>query len=71
MTGWTPDEPTVLARASSPRLTAGDAPGPEAELGMVLVHGELYIRGYWAPSPAGFRPRRKPDGAASGQPYRF
>jgi hypothetical protein len=46
MTGWTPDELTVLADASSLRLIAGDGPGPQAELGMVLVHGQLYVRAY-------------------------
>jgi hypothetical protein len=46
VTGWTPDELTVLAGADSLRLTAGHEPGPEVELGMVLVSEELYVRAY-------------------------
>jgi hypothetical protein len=45
VTGWTPDELTVLARTGSLRLTAGDEPGPEVELGMVIVRCALYVRG--------------------------
>ena len=55
MTGWTRDELTVLADASSLRLTAGDGPGPEVELGMVLVHGELYVRAYRGPESLWFQ----------------
>jgi hypothetical protein len=55
MTGWTPDELTALAGASSLRLTAGDGPGPEAKLGMVLVHGELYVRAYRGPESRWFQ----------------
>ena len=58
MTGWTPDELTVLADASSLRLTAGDGPCFEVELGMVLVHGKLYVRAYRGPSI----PRQPTDG---------
>lgn len=49
MTGWTPDELTVLADAGSLRLTTGHEPGPEVELGMVLVSDELYVRAYRGP----------------------
>jgi hypothetical protein len=59
MTGWTPDELTVLADASSLRLTAGDGPGPEVELGMVLVHGELYVRAYRGPESRWFQAARE------------
>ena len=55
MTGWTPDELTVLADASSLRLTAGDGPCFEVELGMVLVHGELYVRAYRGPESRWFQ----------------
>jgi len=59
MTGWTPDELTVLADASSLRLTAGDGPGREVELGMVLVHGELYVRAYRGPESRWFQAARE------------
>jgi hypothetical protein len=55
MTGWTPDELTALADASSLRLPVGDGPGQEAELGMVLVHGELYVRAYRGPESRWFQ----------------
>ena len=55
MTGWTPDELTVLADASSLRLTAGDGPCPEVELGMVLVQGGLYVRAYRGPESRWFQ----------------
>lgn len=41
MTRWEPDELAELARAMSLRLRAGPQPGPEVDLGMVLVGGEL------------------------------
>ena len=55
MTGWIPDELTVLADASSLRLTAGDGPGADVELGMVLVHGELYVRANRGPESRWFQ----------------
>jgi hypothetical protein len=55
MTGWTTDELTALADGSSLRLTAGDGPGPEVELGMVLVQGELYVRAYRGPESRWFQ----------------
>jgi hypothetical protein len=53
MTGWTPDELTVLADASSLRLTAGDGPGPEVELGRAICR---YLRGRSAVTFAGDLP---------------
>jgi hypothetical protein len=55
VTGWTPDELTVLARTGSLRLTAGDEPGPEVELGMVTVGGALYVRAYSGPRSRWFQ----------------
>jgi hypothetical protein len=55
MTGWTPDQLTALAHASSLRLTVGDGAGPEAELGMVFVRGELYVRAYRGPESRWFQ----------------
>ena len=55
MTGWTSDELTVLAGAGSLRLTAGHEPGPEVELGMVLVSDELYVRAYRGPQSRWFQ----------------
>ena len=55
MTGWTSDELTVLADADSLRLTAGHEPGPEVELGMVLVSDELYVRAYRGPQSRWFQ----------------
>jgi hypothetical protein len=55
VTGWTPDELTVLASADSLRLAAGHEPGPEVELGMVVVRGELYVRAYRGPQSRWFQ----------------
>src|SRR6202042_2965174 len=55
VTGWTSDELTVLAGAGSIRLTAGHEPGPEVELGMVLVSDELYVRAYRGPQSRWFQ----------------
>ena len=55
MTGWTPDELTALAGADSLRLSAGHEPGPEVELGMVLVSDELYVRAYRGPQSRWFQ----------------
>jgi hypothetical protein len=58
VTGWTPGELDELARASSLRLRAGQQPGPEVELGMVLAGGELYVRAYRGPQSAWFQAAR-------------
>jgi hypothetical protein len=55
VTAWTPDELTLLADAGSLRLTAGHEPGPEVELGMVLVREELYVRAYRGPQSRWFQ----------------
>lgn len=59
MTRWNPDELAELARASSLRLRAGQQPGPEVDLGMVLVGGELYVRAYRGPRSRWFQAARE------------
>lgn len=58
MTGWSPGELGELNRAESLHLTAGPQPGPETELGMVTVDGQLYVRAYRGPSSRWFRAAR-------------
>jgi hypothetical protein len=53
MTGWTPDELTALADASSLRLTVGDRPGGRARHG--LRPRELYVRAYRGPGSRWFQ----------------
>lgn len=59
MTGWSPSELRELNRAESLRLTAGPQPGPETELGMVTVDGQLYVRAYRGPSSRWFQAARE------------
>jgi hypothetical protein len=49
----------VIASAGSLRLTAGHEPGPEVELGMVVVRDELYVRAYRGPQSRWFRTARE------------
>jgi hypothetical protein len=44
VTDWTPAELAAITCADSVGLTVGNQPHPEVELGMVLVHDELYVR---------------------------
>lgn len=72
MTTWTPEELALLAGTESLVLTAGDdvrdgqVGGEDSqdgddrvEIGMVLVHGELYVRAHRGTSSRWYRAARK------------
>jgi hypothetical protein len=59
VTDWTPAELAAITRADSLGLTVGHEPHPEVELGMVLVHGELYVRAYQGPQSRWFQAARE------------
>ncbi|WP_428957142.1 DUF2255 family protein [Streptomyces sp. cg35] len=46
MAPWTPADLALLGRTDSLVLTAGDVGHPGVETGMVLVHGQLYVRAF-------------------------
>lgn len=50
-----PAWPESDMEAHALRLTAGAAPHPGVEVGMVLVDGELYVRAFRGPTSAWFR----------------
>lgn len=46
MTAWTPEDQTLLTDTYALVLTAGDGLHGGVEIGMVVVHGDLYVRAY-------------------------
>ncbi|MEU5088392.1 DUF2255 family protein [Streptomyces sp. NPDC021356] len=46
MNTWSPEDLALLAAHDSLVLTAGDGDRDGVEIGMVVVHGALYVRAY-------------------------
>lgn len=55
MTTWTPEELTWLTASDSLVLRAGDDEHAEVEIGMIIVHGDLYVRAYRGVQSAWYR----------------